>query len=174
MRSVHRGRGKRASEFRACRENCESRTNLSEIWLLFSPLLHFAPALVYIRFPVFFSRAIRLPFSRSLSPLPCTQFSLVSSFLPSSVFFASVTIVVGCRSVDDGRSVRACARQVSLLAVGSRSDERSRGHRARPPFTTVSFVLSFSLSPSLPRLLSPPYPTPPHIPPVYPAHTRHT
>lgn len=164
----------------------EAKSRVLRILLLFSLPLYFflSPAPSLVR-PVSYPFLVRdlPPSSRSLSPfLPiCTQFSLVSSFLPSSVFSRAV---VGCRSVGRllVRSVSLCVRQVRRFGRGSRSDERasvckrvnerSRGHRARLPFTTVSFVLSLSFLVSFPRLslflsLS-------SSSLLYPAHTRLT
>lgn len=103
------------------------------------------------------SHAICLSFSRSLSPFSCTQFSLVSSFF-LSFLFASVPAVVLSVGYSIGRSVRASGPRPRAVAsakdltrtnervcASERASERSRGHRARPPFTTVSFVFSLFL-----------------------------
>lgn len=75
------------------------------------------------------------------------RFSLVSSFLPSSAFSVSsllAAVRIG-RLLD--RSVSSCVRDHCFnqgYCLYERVNERSRGHRARPPFTTVSFVFSLS------------------------------
>lgn len=140
----------------------EAKSRVLRILLLFSLPLYFflslAPSLVRPVSCPFLVHDL-LPFSRSLSPfLPmCTQFSLVSSFLPSFLrLLASRGRSVGRLLV---RSVSLYVRQVRRFGRESRSDERasvckrvnerSRGHRARLSFTTVSFVLSLSFFPRL-------------------------
>jgi len=125
--------------------------------LLSPPSLSLSLAHSLVPFPSL-SYAICLPFSRSLSPFSRTAV-LVCFIFPSFLdLFANVS----------WPSVGSCVRQIRPRAVASikdlartservceRVNERSRGHRARPPFTTVSFVFSLSLSPSLGLFLSP-------------------
>lgn len=129
-----------------------------------SSLINFAPFLsLLFRSLVLFSflfLVYDLPSFLLLLFFLADTHAVLACFIYPSFFdlFGNVSAVVGCRSV--GQFVHARARQLLMLSdlarTNERENERSRSHRARLPYTTVSFVLSLSLSPShyLPRLLS--------------------
>lgn len=168
-RSVHRG--KRSARSANLIEG--QALSLLNFLYLFSlslslPLFPSRSLACSVHFPVL---SIYLPFSRSLSPfshavLVCFIFP---SFLPRA-FRERIRVVVPSVGLSVGRlldrsvssCVHACMRafvsQVRPRAIAStkglartneRVNERSRDHRARPPFTTVSFVFCLSLSPFL-------------------------
>lgn len=91
-------------------------------------------------------------------PLSFPVHAVLACFIFLSFLFASVPVVVLSVGYSIGRSVRASGPRPRAVAsakdltranervcASERANERSRGHRARPPFTTVSFVFSLFL-----------------------------
>lgn len=204
LRSVHRGRDKHLSRSRTRHVNCESRweRNLESYeFCSSSPSPSISLALLF--------RSVCCPFlvhdPPSFLPLPpflptCTQFSLVSSFLPFSGLFSRAYSPWSV-GYSFGRSVCACARYRPCVVASTkdlaRTNERGctrertsdpavivRAHRSQrfplcslsrslfPPFLPPSPPLFLSLLVSFPRLSF--FPSLPLHPVVSGAHQAHT